>query len=257
MREFLTIVALVLWLTPGVGGAFADEKCPKGNAPIFEEDLQAIPDCAAAHALHDACSWGSSGDAGLAGVVIQKCEALFLKRLSRAQKQNYDARVQRCADKYAREEGSIAVAEAAMCEEEIAVSFAKNADAAGAVKAAPLAPVKASFDCRKAQTRIEQLICGSDALGDQDIDLSKAYQKALKGAAPEARKTLMASENGWIAYVAKSCASPDTGDQLARLCAQSAYDARIAQLPLCMAKAGLDQAACLNDYGHAAGGVAK
>ena len=47
---FLTIT---IALSTG-GAAIAEEKCPKGNAPIFEEDLQAIPDCDAAHALHDA-----------------------------------------------------------------------------------------------------------------------------------------------------------------------------------------------------------
>jgi len=43
--------------------AFAEAKCPAGDAPIFEEDLRAAPSCEAAHKLHDACSWGSSGDA--------------------------------------------------------------------------------------------------------------------------------------------------------------------------------------------------
>ena len=43
----------------------------------------------AAHKLHDACAWGSSGDARLSGAVIEKCEAVFLGRLTPAQKRNY------------------------------------------------------------------------------------------------------------------------------------------------------------------------
>ena len=127
--------------------AFAEAKCPAGNAPIFEEDVRATASCEAAHKLHDACGWGSSGDVALSGAVIEKCEAVFLSRLTPTQKRNYEARQQRCSDKFAREDGSLAVAEAALCTEAIAVSFARNAAAAGRIPAAPLAPVKASFDC--------------------------------------------------------------------------------------------------------------
>ena len=127
------------------------------DAPIFEEDLRATANCEAAHKLHDACGWGSSGDVALSGAVIEKCEAVFLSRLRPAQKRNYQARQQRCSDKYAREDGSLAIAEASLCTEAIAVSFARNAAAAGRIPAAPLAPVKASFDCGKARTKLEQL----------------------------------------------------------------------------------------------------
>ena len=152
--------------------SFAEAKCPAGDAPIFEEDVRAAPNCEAAHKLHDACGWGSSGDVALSGAVIEKCEAVFLSRLAPAQKRNYQARQQRCSDKYAREDGSLAVAEAALCAEAIAVSFAKNAATAGRIPAAPLAPVKASFDCGKARTKLELLICSSDTIGSEDIDLS-------------------------------------------------------------------------------------
>ena len=148
----------------------------------------------------------------LSGAVIEKCEAVFLSRLTPAQKRNYEARQQRCSDKYAREDGSLAIAEAALCAEAIAVSFARNAAAAGRIPAAPLAPVKASFDCGKARTKLEQLICSSDVIGAEDIDLSAAYRKAFNSAAPDARKALVASESGWLSYVAKSCIGAAIGD---------------------------------------------
>ena len=235
--------------------AFGEAKCPAGNAPIFEEDLRATASCEAAHKLHDACSWGSSGDAGLSGVVIEKCEALFLGRLAAAQRRNYEARQQRCSDKYAREDGSLAVAEAALCAEAIAVSFARNATAAGRIPAAPLAPVKASFDCGKARTKLEQLICSSDVIGGEDIDLSAAYQKALGNSAPDVRKALVASETGWLSYVAKSCIGAAIGDFDSKCCAEQAFSDRADQLKRCLSKSGDEEKACLNAYAAVVNGV--
>ena len=126
---------------------------------------------------------GSSGDARLAGVVIDKCEATSLPPRP-AQKRNYDARVQHCSDKYAREEGTIAISEARCARRRVAVAFAKNAAAAALVKTTPLPPVRASFDCRKAQSPLELLICADEDLAGADIDLAEAYKKAFKEAAP-------------------------------------------------------------------------
>jgi uncharacterized protein YecT (DUF1311 family) len=235
--------------------AFAEAKCPTGDAPIFEEDLRAATSCEAAHKLHDACSWGSSGDAGLSGVVIEKCEALFFGRLTPAQKRNYQARQQRCSEKYAREDGSLAIAEASLCAEAIAVSFARNAAVAGRIPAAPLAPVKASFDCDKARTKLEQLICSSDVIGGEDIDLSETYRKAFNSAAPAARKALVASENGWLSYVAKSCIGGAIGDTDSKSCAEQAFSDRADQLKRCMSKSGNEAKACLNAYAAVVNGV--
>jgi hypothetical protein len=63
MSKFLLASMLVLGWAFVPRPAFAEAKCPAGDAPIFEEDLRAAPSCEAAHKLHDACSWGSSGDA--------------------------------------------------------------------------------------------------------------------------------------------------------------------------------------------------
>ena len=235
--------------------AFAEAKCPAGDAPIFPDDLRATASCEAAHKLHDACAWGSSGDAGLSGVVIEKCEAVFLSRLTPAQKRNYEARQQRCSEQYAREDGSLAIAEASLCAEAIAVSFARNAAAAGRIRAAPLAPVKASFDCGKARTDLELLICSSDVIGGDDIDLSAAYRKAFNSAAPEARTALAASEKGWLSYVAKSCIGTAIGDYELRSCAEQAFSDRTEQLKRCMSKTGDEAKACLNVYAAVVNGV--
>jgi uncharacterized protein YecT (DUF1311 family) len=257
MSKFVLALLLVLGWAFVPPPAFAEAKCPAGNAPIFEEDLRATASCEAAHKLHDACSWGSSGDAGLSGVVIEKCEAVFLTRLTPAQKRNYQDRQQRCSDKYAREDGSLAIAEASLCAEAIAVSFAKNAAAAGRIPAAPLAPVKASFDCAKARTKLEQLICSSDVIGGEDIDLSAAYRKAFNSTAPDARAALVASENGWLTYVAKSCIGNAIGDNESKDCAEQAFSDRADQLKRCMSKSGDEAKVCLSAYAPVVNGVTQ
>jgi hypothetical protein len=255
MSNFRLASMLVLGWALVPRPAFAEAKCPAGDAPIFEEDLQATATCEAAHKLHDACAWGSSGDARLSGAVIEKCEAVFLSRLTPAQKRNYEARQKRCSEKFAREDGSLAVAEAALCAEAIAVSFARNAAVAGRIPAAPLAPVKASFDCNKARTKLELLICSSDVIGGEDIDLSAIYRKAFNSAAPDTRAALVASENGWLSYVAKSCISDALGDYESKSCAEQAFSDRADQVKRCLSKSGEETKACLNAYAPVVNGV--
>ena len=257
MSKFPVALLLVVGWAFVPRPAFAEAKCPAGNAPIFEEDLRATSSCEAAHKLHDACAWGSSGDASLSGAVIEKCEAVFLSRLTPAQKRNYEARQQRCSEKYAREDGSLAVAEAALCAEAIAVAFARNAAAAGRIPAAPLAPVKASFDCARARTKLELLICSSDVIGGEDIVLAAAYQKALGSAAPDAHKVLVASESGWLTYVAKSCIGAAIGDYDSKSCAEQAFSDRADQLKQCLSKSGDAEKACLDAYAPVVNGVTQ
>jgi hypothetical protein len=250
---FLFVLGWALVPRPAV----AEGKCPAGDAPIFAEDVRATASCEAAHKLHDACGWGSSGDVALSGVVIEKCEAVFLSRLTPAQNRNYQARQQGCSEKYAREDGSLAVAEAALCSEAIAVSFARNAAAAGRIPAAPLAPVKASFDCDKARTKLELLICSSDVIGGEDIDLSETYRKAFNSATLDARKALVASENGWLSYVAKSCIGAAASAYASKSCAEQAFADRTEQLKRCMPKSGDEAKACLNTYAAVVNGVTQ
>jgi hypothetical protein len=255
MSKFPVALLLVLGWAFVPRPAFAEAKCPAGNAPIFEEDLRATLSCEAAHKLHDACVWGSSGDVALSGTVIEKCEAVFFGRLTPAQKRNYQARQQRCSEKYAREDGTLAIAEASLCAEAIAVSFARNTAAAGRIPAAPLAPVRASFDCARARTKLELLICSSEIIGGEDIDLSAAYREAFNSAAPDARAALVASENGWLSYVAKSCIGAAIGDYDSKSCAEQAFADRADQLKRCLSKSGDEEKACLNAYAAVVNGV--
>jgi hypothetical protein len=135
MRIYSFAIAIVFGMAV-TGGALAEDKCPKGKAPIFADDLKAVSDCIAAHKLHVTCAWGSSGDAGLSQVVVDKCEAGFLPKLNKAQKRIYDARGKTCETKYARVTGSIGTFQTAMCLEGLAATHFSTA-ASGPLKQAP------------------------------------------------------------------------------------------------------------------------
>ena len=117
--------------------------------------------------------------------------------------------------------------------------------------------MKASFDCGKARTKLEQLICSSDVIGGEDIDLSAAYRKAFNSAAPDAREALVASEKGWLSYVAKSCIGAAIGDYDSKSCAEAAFSDRVDQLKRCAAKSGDEAKACLNSYAPVVNGVKR
>ena len=248
----LALIAAGIFLLGSSAFAEESEKCPKGTAPIFEEDLQAAPSCAAAHAVHAFCGWGSSGDRGLANVVIDKCEKIFLSKLKPAQKRDYDAKVKRCEDKaeraYRNGGGTADLSEGAMCEEDAAASYARDV-----TNAANPPTVKTSFDCRKAQTLLELAICSSDSVGAADVDLSKIYRKVSQAATPDAKKALVESQRGWLDHVITACLSMPPADAAAQSCVQKEFAARAGLIPQCMAKPADARAACLNNYAAAPG----
>lgn len=120
---------IVIWLVLGGAGAAEEAKCPKGDAPIQLEDIEAAPGCIEAHKLHDACAWGSSGDANMTEIVIGKCEAGFLDRMTAAQKRRYESRGQACGERYPITPlgGSIQIYLSSMCQEDLAVTYFKAA----------------------------------------------------------------------------------------------------------------------------------
>ena len=129
---------VLIWLTL-VGNAAAEEaKCPKGKAPIQLEDIEAAPGCIEAHKLHDACAWGSSGDANMTEIVMSKCEAGFLDHMTAAQKRRYEARGRACGERYPITPlgGSIQIYLSSMCHEDLAVTYFKAAKG-GRIAATP------------------------------------------------------------------------------------------------------------------------
>ena len=67
----------------------------------------------------------------------------------------------------------------------------------------------ASFDCKKAKSKLEKRVCSDPALGKADEQLAKAYNEALKGfVIPEFIKD---SERAWLNSVS-GCLSAGTPD---------------------------------------------
>lgn len=96
----------------------------------------------------------------------------------------------------------------------------------------PVAPVAAQgFDCGKAQTPIERLICAAPEIGALDKALNAAVQARL-AAAPQERAEFLAASRRWLATRDRDCAIPDgplAADRRAAAigCLAKAYRARL------------------------------
>lgn len=98
--------------------------------------------------------------------------------------------------------------------------------------AGPLPASAQSFDCAKAATTVERLICADRKLGALDAELAGEIKKAL-AAAPAQRDELLKQERRWVRERDRACAIPIGGlTDAARArgidCLTTAYDARIA-----------------------------
>jgi hypothetical protein len=86
--------------------------------------LQDAPSCEKALDLFRACSLGAGGDVALGAIVVEKCEAGFLGRLTREQRRTYDREQKRCQNKYRRESGTMYRSFEAFCGAELARNYA-------------------------------------------------------------------------------------------------------------------------------------
>jgi uncharacterized protein len=89
-----------------------------------------------------------------------------------------------------------------------------------AVLQAATAAHAASFDCAKAATPVEKLVCSNPALSRTDEELAKAYRSALASSGDKTR--LRDEQRLWIRATRDRC--PDVS------CLSNAYAARIAEL---------------------------
>lgn len=90
---------------------------------------------------------------------------------------------------------------------------------AAATAAAP------SFNCGKAVTAIEVLVCGSDVLSKLDARLAEVYDAALDELPRRERAEQRKRQLQWLAE-RDACAGQDEADD----CVSDSYEARIAQL---------------------------
>jgi uncharacterized protein len=92
----------------------------------------------------------------------------------------------------------------------------------------------ASFDCHKAQTKMEQAICADPQLSALDDRLGSTYKAARGALSPEAAKVLSAGQASWLKFFSQSCfvdseAAPVAAGETSS-CLKEAYEARIARL---------------------------
>lgn len=79
--------------------------------------------------------------------------------------------------------------------------------------------IAASFDCKKAVSTIEKMICADSSLSSLDDKLQKGYQTALGAVKPSVKQKLVTEQRNWIKYVRDICTDVS--------CLSKAYAARI------------------------------
>jgi uncharacterized protein len=226
-------LATILFLSILTGlCARAQDACHYGSGDAAENLIKLLSSeksCKAAAAKLHECQWGSSADTQFAPIVIHKCEATFYKQLSTVGKTNYGQEMQLCAYENARQTGTLAMSEAAMCQVDTAAEFGAHPS----LKDHP--PARASFDCATAQSSMEKAICSDRGLGHADIVLSRVYSNALKNATPKDKARVMANERRWLRALTGTCklsASPFTNASLD--CLRNQFEIRFTTLDDCI-----------------------
>jgi uncharacterized protein len=80
----------------------------------------------------------------------------------------------------------------------------------------------ASFDCSKAVTKVEKLICTNEEISKLDEALSESYKKSLRRA--DIKQKAIDSQRQWLKNVRNPCDAVD--------CIKSAYETRIKEIEL-------------------------
>jgi len=81
----------------------------------------------------------------------------------------------------------------------------------------------ASFDCSKATSEVEKIICGDDELSKLDQALNKAYLQALKRT--DMKKRTIENQRLWLKNERNACKDAE--------CLKKAYQTRITELKPC------------------------
>lgn len=68
-----------------------------------------------------------------------------------------------------------------------------------------------SFDCFKASTPVEHLICNDPVLARYDMGLAEAFSEARKAATPAVSKAVLADQRQWLKDRLSACAIPVRG----------------------------------------------
>jgi hypothetical protein len=102
------------------------EDCRTLGGDEIVDLLERAPTCEKSLAQFEACSYASSADVGLSEVVIGKCEADFMTRLTAGERRSYRREQDRCSRKYANQSGSMYRSFEAFCRAKLAKSYAQR-----------------------------------------------------------------------------------------------------------------------------------
>jgi len=122
--RMLRAVLLAAMATAPAAAATPD--CPTLDGDKILELLDQAPTCETSLALFRDCSYAASGDVGLSEVVIRKCEADFLTKLSTSQRQAYDRQQKRCARKYQTQSGTMYRSFEVFCSANLARDYSRR-----------------------------------------------------------------------------------------------------------------------------------
>ena len=92
----------------------------------------------------------------------------------------------------------------------------------------------ASFDCKKAQSKMEKAICENPKISKLDEELAENYQAAKGKLSADAQKVFVNGQRSWVKFLSASCftdfqAKPASKEDAAK-CLETEYKARVAGL---------------------------
>jgi hypothetical protein len=139
-HRILCAVVAVLLLATRAHSAPKPKQCPVEGFSLdkIQDAARNAPSCDKALEVFSLCAAGASSDVILGGIVTEKCEAVFLPKLSPRERRAYARAQDRCDRRYQRQMGSMYRAFTAFCGAELAHRYArrfgKRQGAAGAAR---------------------------------------------------------------------------------------------------------------------------
>jgi uncharacterized protein len=97
----------------------------------------------------------------------------------------------------------------------------------------------ASFDCAKAETKVELAICAKDELSDLDSQMMQSYKNALENS--NNQNSLKSKQRLWLKNIRNNCLSSD--------CLANVYRKRIEELDSIQAFATDEPISCRKELG--------
>ena len=121
--KMLAALALIGGCLASPASAAPKPAAPQKECPMPDRDeaVRKAPTCKQALETMEACAYGAGGDTELGEIVVGKCEAGFLSKLSKEQRRAYDREIKRCDNKYRNQSGTMYRSFEAFCRAELAV----------------------------------------------------------------------------------------------------------------------------------------